>query len=607
MPNQTADANLLFGIIALQMDFVTRDQLLDAMQDWTLEKSKHLGDILVERQSLREERRELLDALVNERLKDNDHDPEKSLRSISSGNTVESLLSELHDTDVQESLRNISTDDRYATQVAAPVESTETGQRYRILRPHAEGGLGRVSVALDKELHREVALKELHLKFAGSQENRDRFLLEAEVTGGLEHPNIVPVYGLGKYADGRPFYAMRLIHGDNLQEAIAKMHSPKSRDQSLATRNLAMRRMLQRFIDVCDAIQYAHSRGVLHRDLKPDNIMLGKYGETLVVDWGLAKTVDREPPAHSEGPPISLSPSADSTATRMGTVVGTPAYMAPEQASGRLDLVGPTSDVYGLGATLYHLLTGEPPFKEKGTDVVRKVERGEIVPPRERNRSVPAPLEAICLKAMSLQQNDRYKSAFHLAEDVENWLGDEPVTACVDPVAVRLGRWARRHRTLVTSTVVALGVALVFLGGSLLAVNSAYKREQQSYAQARGTVDQFFTQVSENALLKQPGLQPLRIGLLKRASEHYEQFVALHAADASAKSELAKTWFRLGLIREATATPQDSLAAFEKAAALQRDLSAKSPSESQLKYDIGLTQTAIGRILSALGETKKAI
>ena len=166
---------------------------------------------------------------------------------------------------------------------------TEAGPRYRVLRPHAEGGLGEVFVAEDQELHREVALKEIKKEYAREEVSRGRFVQEAEITGGLEHPGIVPVYGLGTYADGRPFYAMRFIKGDNLKAAIERFHAT----EPVRFDSLEFRQLLGRFVDVCQAVAYAHSRGVLHRDLKPGNIMLGKFGETLVVDWGLAKVVGR--------------------------------------------------------------------------------------------------------------------------------------------------------------------------------------------------------------------------------------------------------------------------------------------------------------------------
>src|SRR5213079_1023023 len=175
---------------------------------------------------------------------------------------------------------------------------------------------------------------------ADDADSRSRFLLEAEITGGLEHPGIVPVYGLGQYLDGRPYYAMRFIRGDNLEAAIAAFHRAEVPGRDPGERTRSFQALLRRFLDVCNAIAYAHSRGVLHRDIKPGNVMLGPYGETLVVDWGLAKPLGRvEGPELSEEGPIQPSGSGDSTPTEMGRAVGTPHYMSPEQAEGRLDLL----------------------------------------------------------------------------------------------------------------------------------------------------------------------------------------------------------------------------------------------------------------------------
>ena len=174
-----------------------------------------------------------------------------------------------------------------------------SGTRYRILRRHAKGGLGEVFVAEDQELHREVALKEIQAQHAHVPVCQTRFLLEAEITGRLEHPGIVPVYGFGCHSDGRPFYAMRLIHGESMEQAIARFHTDDQPGRDPGERILTFRQLLRRFLDACNAVAYAHSRGVLHRDLKPANIMLGKYGETLVVDWGLAKTV-----GHNDAAPM---------------------------------------------------------------------------------------------------------------------------------------------------------------------------------------------------------------------------------------------------------------------------------------------------------------
>ena len=470
---QVGDRNLLFGILALQMDFISRDALVAAMQAWVLEKSKPLGEILVAQGAMAADARALLEPLVQKHVEMHDNDPQKSLASVSPGSALRRRLEQIIDEDMQASLAHVSMllpagDDTLATQPHAVGTPTSSGLRFRVLRPHARGGLGQVSVALDEELRREVALKEIQHRHADHPESRSRFVREAEITGGLEHPGIVPVYGLGAYPDGRPFYAMRFIKGDSLQEAIARFHEADGGKRDPRERTLALRQLLGRFIDVCDAIAYAHSRGVLHRDLKPGNVMLGPYGETLVVDWGLAKPMGvRVTDGNEKNAERTLRPalSDSATPTQAGAALGTPAFMPPEQAAGRLDELGPTSDVYSLGATLYCLLTGKPPFEGRDVaETLRRVQAGDFPRPRAVRRDVPAALESVCLKAMALKPQDRYAGPRALAADVERWLADEPVSAYREPSWVRAARWSRRRPILA----LWLAVSAVAYGSSLV-------------------------------------------------------------------------------------------------------------------------------------------
>lgn len=488
LSDSAADRNLLFGILALQMDFISRDQLVAGMNAWVLEKTKPLGQILVEQRALREDLQAALAVMVEKHVEVHGQDAQQSLQSLSSLGTAQQVLQQVADAEVQASLAQWSTasnaDDSSSPQQATTLGlPTSAGSRFRILRPHARGGLGQVYVAHDEELHREVALKEIQEHSADNPVARTRFQLEAEITGGLEHPGIVPVYGLGHHPDGRPFYAMRFIRGDSLKVAIERFHGQRQGDKekrrqgeaevsaspllpvSSSFSSVSFRKLLGRFIDVCNAVAYAHSRGVLHRDLKPGNIMLGRYGETLVVDWGIAKS-GHEPSAASEEGAL-LPPSRDdpSSKTVAGTAVGTPAFMSPEQAAGRLDLVSPASDIYSLGTTLYVLLTGKLPFPDKDSgEILQKVQRGEFALPRQIQPAVPAPLAAICCKAMALRPPDRYATPLELAADIENWLADEPVRAWAEPASVRMGRWMRKHKPAVTGIAAAFLVGLVAVG-----------------------------------------------------------------------------------------------------------------------------------------------
>jgi serine/threonine-protein kinase len=250
-----------------------------------------------------------------------------------------------------------------ATQDAQPAATRAAlPSRYQRLYFHKRGGLGEVYRARDTELNREVALK--NMQNCRDESDRRRFLREAEITARLEHPGVVPVYGLVPGDDGELCYAMRFIEGETLQEALERYHSTAKFGTDPGERSVALHGLLGRFVAVCNTVAYAHSRGVLHRDLKPANVMLGKYGETLVVDWGLAKPFEREEANRAAGED-TLRPTTESTdsGTLTGKALGTPAYMSPEQAAGRWAEVGPASDVYSLGATLYAVLTGQAPFQ----------------------------------------------------------------------------------------------------------------------------------------------------------------------------------------------------------------------------------------------------
>jgi tetratricopeptide (TPR) repeat protein len=464
MPNSDTDRNLLFGVLALQADLLDAAQFVEACTLWANAKDRHLADLLVERGWLTPADKADVERLLERKLKKHG-DAHASLAAVA-GPEVRRALDTIQDADVEQSLASLAPVPEHASDLPT-VDLRPAAGRYRVLRPHARGGLGEVFVAEDTELHRNVALKEIQPHHAGNPHSRQRFVLEAEVTGGLEHPGVVAVYGLGTYADGRPFYAMRLIQGESLKEALTRFH------QAPDFQGAAFRQLLRRFVDVCNALAYAHSRGVLHRDLKPANVMLGPFGETLVVDWGLAKVVGRERAQGNGTTEETLQPASlpEHEETAAGSALGTPAFMSPEQAAGRWDELGPASDVYSLGATLYAILTGRAPFEgsDKGA-VLRRVQRGAFPPPPQVQPAAPAALDAVCRKAMSVQAADRYPTPLALAQDVERWLADEAVSACRDPLPARLGRWARKHRTLVTTGAAVALVALVALAAGLAVV-----------------------------------------------------------------------------------------------------------------------------------------
>jgi serine/threonine-protein kinase len=651
-------------VLGLQNNFIDREALLDAFNRWALDRSRPLGQVLLERGALSPGRLAVLEALVEEHLGLFDHDPEKSLAALEPAASVREVLSRIADLDLTTSLARIPAaradddPDRTASYAGAG-DSTSAGARFRILRPHARGGLGEVFIALDTELNRDVALKEIQPQFADDPSFRTRFEFEAEVTGGLEHPGVVPVYGLGHTPDGRPFYAMRFVRGDSLKEAVRRFHDAEAepgRDPGRSA--LELRELLGRFMDVCDAMAYAHSRGVLHRDLKPGNIMLGHYGETLVVDWGLAKVLDRsEPPGPADPPEPPLRPSSGShlEPTQAGSAIGTPGYMSPEQAAGRLDRLGPRSDVYCLGATLYYLLTGRVPCEAEDIgEVLRKIQAGDVRRPRSLNPRVAPTLEAVCLKAMALDPDDRYESAAGLKSDLERWLADEPVTAYREPAPARARRWMRRHRTLVTSTAAVLVFGLAGLAGfatvlsgknrqlddrnrQLAGVNRQLdarnlelagtnreldarnleldrqrQRAERREAMAIDAVRKFRGAVEANVELKnRPDLDPLRKTLLKEPLAFFSGLRDELQADRDTRPEavanLADANYDLARTTEEIGSYPDAIRSYSESIGLHERLARDRPASASCQYHLAASHNHRGALYRATGRPKEAM
>jgi serine/threonine protein kinase/tetratricopeptide (TPR) repeat protein len=448
--------------------------------------------------------------------------------------------------------------------------------RFAIRNSVAQGGLGEVFVAHDRQFNRVVALKKVRDDRRKNLLLQQKFLLEAEITGQLEHPGVVPIYALGADSYGNPFYAMKFIRGRELKDHIRRLHATSSHAKDFSV--VEFLRLLRRFQDVCNTIGYAHTRGVIHRDLKPANLMLGSHGETLVVDWGLAK-VAGDPsasPASEEDDlgqterPIRTRFYDSKSATQYGSFSGTVPYAAPEQLMGYTDRLGPASDIYSLGAILFEILTNEPPLAgpiRSIAEAIQRIQNGDDLDPRNRSRSVPLPLALICRKALSWAPEDRYRTAFELSEDIDRWMADERVLAMGnrEPWTEWFGRLLRKHRrwttpialtTLFSATVLTAGLFLV--DQARLSERTAKEAEKIAKAQelasktealqrnviARDAIDALLVE-STRALADFPATRDLQKRLLTAAAADYERLSLGNSLDEGLQLERMRALVRV--------------------------------------------------------------
>ena len=505
--NRNAEHNLIFAGLGLQLGIIAKDKVIRAFTEWLFDKTRPLGEILVHQKAITPEQRKTLESAVEAHIQQEGGE-QKALASLNHVKDLESDLDHLADNDLNQSLDGAVTQRKLlgldvlfsqshdsessSTNKKGSLSGPEGKQTDRFERQHFldSGNLGEVFFAKDTELNRTVVTKYIRPEMSGDSLKQALFHLEGEVTGSLEHPSVVPVYGLGKDIKGRIYYAMRYIRGKKLSRVIAEYHRKEA-----GLKQEALTGLLQNFQAVCLAIEYAHSKGVLHCDIKPDNIMIGDYGEVFVVDWGLVVVCgDVKGPSDMHEmetldpgviPPYRPSELASSGLHEQQggsrrAVGGTPAYMAPEQftatMSEDISLVTPKADIYALGSTLYHILTGKAPHlpkegvKESPDAFYFRITTGMIPTPREKDASIPKLLEQIVLKAMQVEPGDRYASARELAEDIKRYVSDEPVHAYQESGLEKIRRWVRKNRALVGATMVMLLlVAVVSIGFGLVA------------------------------------------------------------------------------------------------------------------------------------------
>ncbi len=521
---------ILAGLLSAREGLVTERELVGRLVDWAGREDPRPSFAEFLDKSFPDTKNPIVRAghplfkQVREWVAENDNDKVRCLTSLQSTqvDAVRSLL--VHERDkindartkagldeLLDDLRHVKHGRYIVEEVAKELDTRKNSEK------RAAGGFGVVVLAHDRELARIVAVKELAIEHVCNGDAYERFIQEPKIAGCLDHPGIVKIFGLDTYSDGRPYFAMPYFKGGNLQQAIAALHSPQHHADRDGPKTLTLRDLVERMVDVCRAVAYAHSRGVLHRDLKPGNIVLGAFGEAIVVDWGLAKVLPPEPSAKHRvsvaierqkviKDPLLVVTAAGLLESQNGVALGTLAYSSPRQATGDSDGLTFADDIYSLGATLYEVITGVRAFRvmddgpsqgervrrtqtrpsRKGSEtstwasssprkaLIKKIVDGEFALPSKVNPDVPPDLERICLKAMARESWERYHSAEELADDLERWLAGEPVLGWLEPRRLgsqrlvsreprwrRVRRWVSRHSGPVTITLLSSLVGLI--------------------------------------------------------------------------------------------------------------------------------------------------
>ena len=452
-------------VVALKQGFVSERKFQEVIRSWTIHGSVPILDHLVENRLIDDGTRQDLAAQANELLTK----LAKTGPLASAGDSLITGTLEALDPTGRIS-RLLGLQAATGAGISDSPDNRHAMHRYRLIRKIGQGGLGRVWLAFDESLKRYVAIKEI--SGDDSAVAKERFDREAVITGRLEHPGIVPIYQLGtEDSTGKSFYVMRFLGKTTLHDAILEYHERRAEGSD---NPMLIRRLLDDFVNVCQAIGHAHSRHVIHRDLKPDNIAIDSFGQVIVIDWGIAKVIGE----------VSLgdvsveldSNGVNSQSTRHGQVLGSPLYMAPEQAAGRVDDLDERTDIYGLGAILFAILTGSAPHEvsreRSGISGIRDMLSAIASHPTpnalEFDSGIDPALAAICSKAMAGKQYARYQSAMELAEDIQRWMAGEPVSAQREKFVQRVQRWVRQNQ--LWSQVIAASLIIACVAASTLAV-----------------------------------------------------------------------------------------------------------------------------------------
>jgi serine/threonine-protein kinase len=615
LPRQD-DSELLLGVFVVQLGYASAGQVMAAAGEWATRRREgnSLADVLAARGLLDPDKRRMVEALIGRALQVNEGDVGRTLQSFSNGlnGLMRSLSTSMSNPgsstapSLLPSPMAVEAGPGGPTQVTPQGDSLEGNEnvcdepigRYDFESGPAgtthelgRGGIGRVVVVHDRYLGRDLALKELlaehtsNPKFATTRmvALEQRFLREARLTGQLEHPAIVPVFELGRRLNGGLYYTMRRVRGRTMFELMREARTLEGR-----------LKLVSAYLTTCQAIAYAHSRAVVHRDIKPQNVMIGPFGETFVLDWGLARVKGRSDPRAKD---LKLQPDITGNVLE-GGAIGTPSYMSPEQAEGKVESIDERSDVWCLGAVLYELLTGRPPYTGANPfDVLTRILKEKVTPVRTLAPDAPPELVAIAEKALQRERNKRYPSAAEMAKDVSAWLQGGRVAAHDYGNLELLRRFARRNKVALTVASVA-AVALVVFGAL------AYRQVRHQRDEARAFAQLFLDDVSDK-LAPIAGSGPLVEQLTHKTLEYYRNSVDPKNGDRDERLRLGRAWRKIGRLALEVDKNAEAESAYAFALEVARPLVEEQPKDPDARVLLSEALIGLSDVESDRGDSAK--
>ncbi|HUG17791.1 MAG TPA: protein kinase [Planctomycetaceae bacterium] len=470
-------------------------------------------------------------------------------------------------------------DETFKVDLTSGIAKFPTIPGYEVEELIGRGGMGAVYRARNLKLNRAVAVKMILARGGASTEELIRFQIEAESLATLQHANIVQIHEVGETDEG-PFLALEYVEGESLEQALRKRVMPLEEAVSLVE-------------DLAKAIHAAHQRGIVHRDLKPGNILLSQDGTPKITDFGLAKRL-----------------TEDSNVTQPGLVVGTPSYMAPEQSRGESRAVGPSSDIYALGAILWKLMTGEPPFTGNSIiEVLDQVRTAQPVLSKELKRKVPRDLETICLKCLEKDPQRRYLSAESLREDLRRFRAREPILARPSSLAERIGKWIRRKPAIAT---LCLLLAIVLIGSAVggilynIKLRIALDRAEQNFQLASQAVEEMLEEFTSEESALVPHMEQKRRVVLTKALQFAISLSEDKPEDAVAKRRVGYALRRVGDIQRMLGNPEASRDAYRQSIDLLEELHREEPSDHEIQIQLANAKNFLGELLRSTGRADEA-